>query len=340
MESEIVLEIIGLGADWSDRDLWDSDEESVARLRRKLKQSMKKLRKRKAMKQNTDSVRSVASKKSTRNERILETPKHVKTDAVLKEIHKKKQLNDQSSFQHMESHETKAIYFEKLKQEPCDKDFSKFDSIKVKTEFPLENTASQITPYVDKPKEKVRYFFLKSFCQQHIETSYRENRWSTRKMNEEKLNEAYRTCDKVILFFCILSTQCIKGYAVMTSPIGDKKGHWEQTPETKGIDFDRLLGGSFDVKWAQLQDVPFAEIEDIINPWTNKTITRSRDGQELPLYIGEKLTKLIDEKALKSFKRKSETILPQSSKKQKLNSAVHDEQQKQIYLVKQEPLKN
>ena len=55
---------------------------------------------------------------------------------------------------------------------------------------------------------------------------------------------------------------------------------------------------SFNVDWIRRYDLQFRETEGMTNPLNeNKPIKISRDGQELPLALGLKLTRMFDEKA-------------------------------------------
>ncbi len=58
------------------------------------------------------------------------------------------------------------------------------------------------------------------------------------------------------------------------------------------------MGGTFDIEWIRRYDLPFQETEGLYNPLNeNKPIKISRDGQELPLALGLKLTRMFDERA-------------------------------------------
>ena len=92
---------------------------------------------------------------------------------------------------------------------------------------------------------------MKSLNHPNIGRSIQRGVWATQIHNEEKLNEAYNTCDHVILIFSVNSSGHFQGFARMQSAIGGKANLWEG---------DAHVGGAFKVWWLLLHDLHFAKV--------------------------------------------------------------------------------
>lgn len=58
------------------------------------------------------------------------------------------------------------------------------------------------------------------------------------------------------------------------------------------------MGGTFDIEWIRRYDLPFQETEGLYNPLNEgKPVKISRDGQDLPMDIGNALVQLIEDGA-------------------------------------------
>jgi len=77
----------------------------------------------------------------------------------------------------------------------------------------------QIQDAVDKSTNPfsgtVKYFVLKSFSLESVILSMKHNVWSTSMTPTEKLCEAFRRVDNVILFFSVNESGGFQGYARM-----------------------------------------------------------------------------------------------------------------------------
>jgi len=83
---------------------------------------------------------------------------------------------------------------------------------------------------------------------------------------------------------------CFQGYAKMISAVGSSK----KTHVFPGY------ARAFDVRWLRLDDLDFAEVASISNPWNeHKSVKISRDGQELPNDVGRRLCEMVDQRVYK-----------------------------------------
>ena len=107
-----------------------------------------------------------------------------------------------------------------------------------------------------------RYFVIKSSSHKNIVLSIEHQVWATPRTNQEKLNEAFRSASYVILAFSVTGSGCFQGYAKMLSPVGSTS-----TEVFQGF------GRAFQVRWLRLDDLDFAEVSHIRNPWNeNKSV--------------------------------------------------------------------
>ncbi|XP_024383020.1 uncharacterized protein [Physcomitrium patens] len=150
----------------------------------------------------------------------------------------------------------------------------------------------------DAPKQDkihhTRYFIIKSLNHHNIEKSIEKGIWATQAMNETVLNEAFETSEKVVLVFSVNMSSHFQGYALMSSPIGQRRANiWSEANEGANP-----WGGTFHVEWLRLYDLPFQKTVHLKNPLNAfKPVKISRDCQELTQAIGKALCALIDEGA-------------------------------------------
>eukprot|EP00238_Polyblepharides_amylifera_P003280 CAMPEP_0196592464 /NCGR_PEP_ID=MMETSP1081-20130531/72818_1 /TAXON_ID=36882 /ORGANISM="Pyramimonas amylifera, Strain CCMP720" /LENGTH=317 /DNA_ID=CAMNT_0041916175 /DNA_START=82 /DNA_END=1032 /DNA_ORIENTATION=- len=141
------------------------------------------------------------------------------------------------------------------------------------------------------PQYDRRFFILKSINHNNIASAIEHGVWATQRQNEEKLNHAYYSADKVYLVFSVNSSHHFQGYARMVSPILDRQNStmWEG---------DVHIGGTFKISWQRLYDLPFTQCFHLRNPLNeNKPVKISRDGQEMPVDLGDTLLSMIEEGA-------------------------------------------
>jgi len=142
-------------------------------------------------------------------------------------------------------------------------------------------------------KSKIRYFVIRSSNHRNVTASVEKGVWATTWRNKEKFNEAFRTCDSVLLIFSVNKSQHFQGYARMASEItsSGKSGQDDWVDRKQGDG----LTDSFKVDWLKLYDVPQSATEHIQNTLNDgNPVWFSRDGQEVDRASGEALCKLID----------------------------------------------
>lgn len=140
----------------------------------------------------------------------------------------------------------------------------------------------------------VRYFIIKSWNYENIETAQHECTWCTQTKNEELFVEAFKHSRHVILIFSANNSHAFQGYARMQCLPGDadvpdpswkKNLHW---PTTK----------PFRIRWIVKGDISYRVAGKLKNPLNDDTpVFVGRDGQEIPDRIGQELCEAIDDDA-------------------------------------------
>ncbi|MCO5613486.1 hypothetical protein L7F22_067763 [Adiantum nelumboides] len=139
------------------------------------------------------------------------------------------------------------------------------------------------------PQGHSRFFIVKSSNRENLELSVARGLWATHWNNEAKLNDAFDSCDNVILIFSVNETGHFQGCARMMSKIGVivGGGGWKYAHGTAHY------GRNFRLKWLKLCELSFNKTRHLRNPYKeNLPVKISRDCQELEPTVGEQLASL------------------------------------------------
>ncbi|KAL2620215.1 hypothetical protein R1flu_000420 [Riccia fluitans] len=160
--------------------------------------------------------------------------------------------------------------------------------------FPVANGSPNPPPFtsaaIPLPPGFCRFFIVKSSNRENLELSVERGLWATHRNNESKLNEAFDTCDHVILIFSVNETRHFQGCARMMSKIGVVAGGggWKYAHGTAHY------GRNFRLKWFKLCELSFNKTRHLRNPFNeNLPVKISRDCQELERGVGEQLVQLL-----------------------------------------------
>ncbi len=127
----------------------------------------------------------------------------------------------------------------------------------------------------------IKFFVLKSVNYENLAVSARHEKWILRRSLVPALNDAFKSCDGVILFFSVVNSRQFQGMASMKTeiPILGSEPAAERGNAIAGkVD----LSAEFAVEWLRLCEVPFGQMADLRNPLDdNAPFIRSLDGQEV-----------------------------------------------------------
>ena len=150
---------------------------------------------------------------------------------------------------------------------------------------------SKDLPFSDKLFVDAKYFIMKSNNHENIRIAKEKYAWSTPLPNEKKLSQSYRQHKNIILLFSVRESGRFQGFARLASDV-KRSGPSIQWHLPHGINANSL-GGIFRLQWVCKDDLEFSKCQDVSNPWNDhKPVKISRDGQELPPAIGEKLCRI------------------------------------------------
>jgi len=140
---------------------------------------------------------------------------------------------------------------------------------------------------------KCRYFNIRSMNVRNIQISAAKSIWATSGGNSQRLRQAYRDVDHVILIFSATETRNFQGYGKMTCEPDELL-----FPGIKWGEISCRLSANFRVHWIKQCTVPLAHADHIKNPQNDDLpVRRCRDGQELPSSVGERLCRFLWQQA-------------------------------------------
>ena len=174
--------------------------------------------------------------------------------------------------------------------------------------------------------EGSQFFIIKSSNKENIEKSKKNSVWATTIMNSNKLNEAFKK-GNVILIFSVNGTQSYKGYAIMTSCSADTSSNLWQ------IESNIKLGGDFSVVWLCNCELNSSKAKHLLNSKKNNDpVNKSRDCTELSQNCGYELCKLCFEKEKKDLENNPQQTKVQINKQliDKINEEIKNNRNKQL----------
>ena len=149
------------------------------------------------------------------------------------------------------------------------------------------------------PPTSSRFVVIKSFTEEDVHRSIRHGIWASTDKGNQRLDRIYKDCERdaaekkhddagVFLFFSVNGSGHFCGMARMTSAVDfdTSSDVWAQEGKWKG---------TFQVKHIFVKDVPNRDLRHIPHPnkMEKKSVTQSRDTQELPRETGLEMLKII-----------------------------------------------
>ncbi|KAL3235073.1 hypothetical protein RNJ44_02861 [Nakaseomyces bracarensis] len=155
--------------------------------------------------------------------------------------------------------------------------------------IPKTNKSLAIIPAWITVPQQTRFFVIKSSNLDHVKRSFYNGIWSSTHFGNRKLSQAYKELNnhaKLFLLFSVNSSGRFCGVAEMVSDI-------ESHLDTSLWDDSYKFGGAFRVRWVIVRDLNNRSLKRFIIVENDmKSITKSRDAQEVPFEIGQSMLKL------------------------------------------------
>ncbi|XP_055908943.1 YTH domain-containing family protein isoform X2 [Eupeodes corollae] len=135
-----------------------------------------------------------------------------------------------------------------------------------------------------------RYFVIKSYSEDDIHRSIKYEIWCSTDHGNKKLDEAFKERmqegGNIMLFFSVNGSGHFCGMAQMMTAVDYKS--------TASVWSQDKWKGKFKVKWIYVKDVPNSQLRHIrLENNENKSVTNSRDTQEIPLNQGLQMLKIL-----------------------------------------------
>jgi hypothetical protein len=148
-------------------------------------------------------------------------------------------------------------------------------------------------PIVENINENSLFFVIKSFSEEDVHKAIKYNVWTSTKNGNQTLSNSYKLAKErggdVFLFFSCNGSGRFVGVAKMKNDVDYTKAfpYWTQ---------DNKWGGLFDLEWVFVKDVLFKEFKNIVitlKDGERKSVTNSRDTQEVPNQEGKNMVEII-----------------------------------------------
>lgn len=135
-----------------------------------------------------------------------------------------------------------------------------------------------------------RFFVIKSYSEDDVHRSIKYGIWCSTEHGNKRLDQAFRDSErdgaKIFLLFSVNGSGHFCGVAQMTSAVdyNSVSSVWHQ---------DKWKG-KFSLKWVYVKDVPNNQLRHIrLENNENKSVTHSRDTQEVPNPKGQQVMQII-----------------------------------------------
>jgi hypothetical protein len=137
------------------------------------------------------------------------------------------------------------------------------------------------------------FFIIKSFSEEDVHKAIKYNVWTSTQNGNQTLSNAYKIAKErggdVFLFFSCNGSGRFVGVAKMKNDIDYTKlfPYWTQ---------DNKWGGLFNLEWVLIKDVLFRNFKHLVITLKNgerKSVTHSRDTQEVPYQEGKQMLETI-----------------------------------------------
>ncbi|UJR22636.1 hypothetical protein I4U23_025676 [Adineta vaga] len=132
------------------------------------------------------------------------------------------------------------------------------------------------------------YFLIKSGNEENVSLAKAKGVWSTPPANENKLNQAFRSHQNVILIFSVAESKAFQGFARMSGEArhDSQPINWVLPPGMS----NRAFSGVIHIDWISRRSLPFNQTLHLINSWNeNKPVKIGRDGQDIEPRCAEAL---------------------------------------------------
>lgn len=127
-----------------------------------------------------------------------------------------------------------------------------------------------------------RFFVIKSFSADDIESSRKNRIWTSTALGNKRLDKAYAETDagSIFLFYSVNSSMKFCGVARMEDRVNFSSNSdvWAENARWNGV---------FPVSWLVVKDISNRRLKHLTVPKNeNKPVTCSRDTQEIPFDVG------------------------------------------------------
>ena len=137
-------------------------------------------------------------------------------------------------------------------------------------------------------------FVIKSYSEEDVHKAIKYNVWTSTNKGNKILNQAFKSASEkggsVYLNFSCNGSGRFLGIAKMKNEVEFDKFFPLWTNDNK-------WGGLFEIEWVFIKDVPFYKFKEIMiemNDGITRSVSFSRDSQEIPFEEGKKIIEIFE----------------------------------------------